>query len=53
MPPKTLQIRNSNTEFLIFIKQTGENGKSGDNRIEVHVQGRNNLAQPKTHSCHV
>jgi hypothetical protein len=32
MPPKTLQIRNSVAEFLIFTKQTGENG------IEVCVQ---------------
>ena len=26
MPTKTLQIRNSTAEFLIFTKQTGENG---------------------------
>ena len=32
MPPKTLQIRNSTAEFLIFTKQIGENG------IEVRVQ---------------
>jgi hypothetical protein len=32
MLPKTLQIRNSTAEFLIFTKQTGENG------IEVRVQ---------------
>jgi hypothetical protein len=32
MPNKTLQIRNSTAEFLIFTKQTGENG------IEVRVQ---------------
>ena len=32
MPPKTLQIRNSVAEFLIFSKQAGENG------IEVRVQ---------------
>jgi len=32
MPPKTLQIRNSTAEFLIFTKQVGENG------IEVRVQ---------------
>jgi hypothetical protein len=32
MPTKTLQIRNSTAEFLIFTKQAGENG------IEVHVQ---------------
>ena len=32
MPPKTLQIRNSTAEFLIFSKQVGENG------IEVRVQ---------------
>ena len=32
MPPKTLQIRNSTAEFLIFSKQAGENG------IEVRVQ---------------
>ena len=32
MPQKTLQIRNSTAEFLIFAKQTGENG------IEVRVQ---------------
>jgi hypothetical protein len=32
MPHKTLQIRNSTAEFLIFTKQTGENG------IEVRVQ---------------
>jgi hypothetical protein len=32
MPPKTLQIRNSTAEFLIFTKQAGENG------IEVRVQ---------------
>src|SRR5215475_13378107 len=32
MPTKTLQIRNSTAEFLIFTKQTGENG------IEVRVQ---------------
>jgi hypothetical protein len=31
MPPKTLQIRNSTAEFLIFTKQAGENG------IEVRV----------------
>jgi hypothetical protein len=34
MPPKTLQIRNSTAEFLIFTKQVGENG------IEVRVQDR-------------
>jgi hypothetical protein len=32
MPNKTLQIRNSTAEFLIFTKQAGENG------IEVRVQ---------------
>ena len=32
MPPKTLQIRNSTAEFLIFTKQADENG------IEVRVQ---------------
>jgi hypothetical protein len=32
MPQKTLQIRNSTAEFLIFTKQAGENG------IEVRVQ---------------
>jgi hypothetical protein len=32
MPTKTLQIRNSTAEFLIFTKQAGENG------IEVRVQ---------------
>jgi len=32
MQPKTLQIRNSTAEFLIFTKQAGENG------IEVRVQ---------------
>jgi hypothetical protein len=32
MTPKTMQIRNSTAEFLIFTKQTGENG------IEVRVQ---------------
>ena len=32
MPHKTLQIRNSTAEFLIFTKQAGENG------IEVRVQ---------------
>ena len=32
MSPKTLQIRNSTAEFLIFTKQAGENG------IEVRVQ---------------
>jgi len=32
MPPKTLQIRNSTAEFLIFTKQAGENG------VEVRVQ---------------
>ena len=32
MPPKTLQIRNSTAEFLIFSKQAGESG------IEVRVQ---------------
>jgi len=32
MPPKTLQIRNSTAEFLVFTKQAGENG------IEVRVQ---------------
>ena len=32
MPIKTLQIRNSTAEFLIFTKQAGENG------IEVRVQ---------------
>ena len=32
MPQKTLQIRNSTAEFLIFTKQAGENGK------EVRVQ---------------
>jgi len=32
MPSKTLQIRNSTAEFLIFTKQAGENG------IEVRVQ---------------
>ena len=40
MLPKTLQIRNSTTEFLIFTKQAGENG------IEVRVQdGTNWLSQ--------
>ena len=38
MPPKTLQIRNSTAEFLIFTKQTGENGKSSSGWIEVRVQ---------------
>jgi hypothetical protein len=38
MPPKTLQIRNSTAEFLIFTKQAGKNGKSSENRIEVRVQ---------------
>jgi len=32
MPPKSLQIRNSTAEFLIFTKQAGENG------IEVRIQ---------------
>jgi len=32
MPPKTLQIRNSTAEFLVFTKQAGENG------IEVRIQ---------------
>ena len=32
MQPKTLQIRNSTAEFLIFTKQAGENG------IEVRIQ---------------
>jgi hypothetical protein len=32
MPPKTMQIRNSTAEFLIFTKQAGENG------IEVRIQ---------------
>jgi len=32
MSPKTLQIRNSTAEFLIFTRQAGENG------IEVRVQ---------------
>jgi len=32
MPQKTLQIRNSTAEFLIFTKQAGENG------IEVRIQ---------------
>jgi hypothetical protein len=32
MPNKTLQIRNSTAEFLIFTKQAGENG------VEVRVQ---------------
>jgi len=32
MPTKTLQIRNSTAEFLVFTKQAGENG------IEVRVQ---------------
>ena len=32
MTPKTMQIRNSTAEFLIFTKQTGENG------IGVRVQ---------------
>ena len=32
MPPKTLQIRNSNAEFLIITKQARENG------IEIRVQ---------------
>jgi hypothetical protein len=32
MPSKTLQIRNSTAEFLIFTKQTGENG------IEIRIQ---------------
>ena len=32
MPPKTLQIRNSTAEFLVFTKQAGKNG------IEVRVQ---------------
>ena len=32
MPPKTLQIRNSTAEFLIFTKQAGESG------VEVRVQ---------------
>jgi hypothetical protein len=34
MLPKTLQIYNSTTEFLIYTKQAGESG------IEVHVQYR-------------
>ncbi|GBU28149.1 hypothetical protein R84B8_01707 [Treponema sp. R8-4-B8] len=38
MPPKTLQIRNSTAEFLIFTKQAGENGKSSESWIEVRVQ---------------
>jgi hypothetical protein len=38
MPPKTLQIRNSTAEFLIFTKQAGENGKSSESLIEVRVQ---------------
>ena len=38
MPPKTLQIRNSTAEFLIFTKQAGENGKSSSGLIEVRVQ---------------
>ena len=32
MTPKTMQIRNSTAEFLIFTKQAGENG------IEVRIQ---------------
>jgi len=32
MPPKSLKIRNSTAEFLIFTKQSGENG------IEVRIQ---------------
>ena len=35
MPIKTLQIRNSTAEFLIFTKRAGENG------IEVRVQAGN------------
>jgi len=38
MQPKTLQIRNSTAEFLIFTKQAGENGKSSSGLIEVRVQ---------------
>jgi len=38
MPPKTLQIRNSTAEFLIFTKQAGESGKSSSGLIEVRVQ---------------
>jgi len=38
MPSKTLQIRNSIAEFLIFTKQAGENGKSSESWIEVRVQ---------------
>jgi len=38
MPPKTLQIRNSTAEFLIFTKQSGENDKSSSGLIEVRVQ---------------
>jgi hypothetical protein len=38
MPPKTLQIRNSTAEFLIFTKQAGENGISNSSLIEVRVQ---------------
>jgi len=40
MPPKTLQIRNSTAEFLIFTKQAGESGKSSSGLIEVRVQDR-------------
>jgi hypothetical protein len=38
MPPKTLQIRNSTAEFLIFIEQAGENGKSSESWIKVRIQ---------------
>jgi len=38
MPSKTLQIRNSTAEFLIFTKRAGENGKSSSGLIEVRVQ---------------
>jgi hypothetical protein len=38
LPPKTLQIRNSTAEFLIFTKQAGERGKSSSGLIEVRVQ---------------
>jgi hypothetical protein len=38
MSYKTLQIRSSIVEFLIFSKQAGKNGKSGEGLIEVRVQ---------------
>jgi hypothetical protein len=38
MPPKTLQIRSSVAEFLIFTRQVGENGKFSVSRTEVRMR---------------